>query len=403
MKLTERRIAELTVPQGKKDALFFDEQQRGLAVRVTAAGSRSYLVQYRLHGQKQRLPIGNVQAIALADARKRALDVLSKAAKDIDPRAEIEEEKRKREELKQQEREARANTLGKLIDKWVAKHLEPNRRPRYAAEAPRALRRAFADDLDQPVAKLTRNRVRAVLDEMPRTMGVRMVTYGRALFSWAIEDEREGIETNPFEMKLPSLPSRDRVLTDDELRRIWHGVEGKGRYQGVVRLLMLTGQRREEVGAMRWSELSADMTTWTIPAERSKNKQAHVVPLSEPAREIIQAQPRFDAFVFGPGRYQGWARRKPDLDLVSGVQGWRLHDLRRTLATGLQRLGVRLEVTEAVLNHTSGSRSGIVAVYQRYAWADEKRQALDAWARHLQTIIEGSETNSNVVPLRKGA
>jgi integrase len=156
---------------------------------------------------------------------------------------------------------------------------------------------------------------------------------------------------------------------------------------------------------MTWSELSPDLSTWTIPGSRTKNHVEHIVPLSRQAREIIAAQPRLDdnPHVF-PGRkgqdFRGFSRAKEALDAASGMTEWRLHDLRRTVATGLQKLGVRLEVTEAVLNHVSGSRSGIVGVYQRHTWGPEKVAALQAWADCVEALVEGRETEVNVTSIR---
>ena len=171
--------------------------------------------------------------------------------------------------------------------------------------------------------------------------------------------------------------------------------EGPGSFNAVVRMLIVTGQRLNEVASMTWSEINPDLSVWTIPGSKAKNKVTHLVPLSSQSRTIIEAAPRVDGqtLVF-PGRrgaFNGWSKSKASLDKRSGVTGWTLHDLRRTMATGLQKLGVRLEVTEAVLNHVSGSRAGIVGVYQRHEWKDEKRAALTAWGARVAAIVEGSE------------
>ena len=183
-------------------------------------------------------------------------------------------------------------------------------------------------------------------------------------------------------------------------------------------LLMLTGQRREEVAGMTWAELSEDLTTWTIPGTRTKNGMPHIVPLSQPACELLRSpaarQPAEDArhvrgarnwhssFLASAERLLAAGRKQSHtLDAASGVSGWWLHDLRRTLATGLQRLGVRLEVTEAVLNHLSGSRAGIVGIYQRHDWAEEKRSALDAWSAHLLARCRGRQIDAKVIALTR--
>src|SRR5262249_48184577 len=234
--------------------------------------------------------------------------------------------------------------LAVLIQDWARLHLA-HRNPRYATEAVRALRHALAKHLDRPAEDLDRATVVHALDSLShrhedkgRKTGVssrgtpiagRTAAYGRACFSWAIK--RGTVRSNPFaELPLPTtINKRDRVLNDAEAVAVWRAAcEATHPFGAIVRLLMLTGQRREEVAGMRWAELSQDLGTWTIPATRTR---------------------------------------------------WWLHDLRRTLATGLQRLGVRLEVTESVLNHLSGSRAGVVGIYQRHDWAEEKRAALDAW------------------------
>ena len=153
-----------------------------------------------------------------------------------------------------------------------------------------------------------------------------------------------------------------------------------------------------------WAELSGDLSTWTIPTSRAKNGATHIVPLSEPAQDLLRL-PRFGELVFPGlrGPFNGWSKAKAALDAKSGVTDWRLHDLRRTVATGLQRLGVRLEVTEQVLNHIGGSRAGIVGLYQRHDFASEKRAALDAWGEHVIAVVEGRVAPVNVLALPRRA
>jgi integrase len=180
----------------------------------------------------------------------------------------------------------------------------------------------------------------------------------------------------------------------------------------LIRVLILTGQRRGEVAGMRWDELDLHSGLWDIPGERTKNHQAHSVPLPSAAVELIRSvkRRREAEFVFEGVRQtavSGFGKVKSRLDAALTAAAarakrpaptpWTLHDIRRSVATGLQRLGVRLEVTEAVLNHVSGSRSGIVGVYQRHAWAAEKRTALETWARHvLAAVVAESRNETNV-------
>jgi integrase len=225
-----------------------------------------------------------------------------------------------------------------------------------------------------------------------------------------------------------------------QLVAVWRALElistGSNLFADVIRLLILTGQRRGEVAGMAWRETSDDLSTWTLPGERTKNGATHVVALSAPARDLLAALLPADAKEAGrvlaerraaaalalPGAvgtpFAGWSKAKGALDKAitearakaaaaastspAPLAPWSVHDLRRTVATGLQRLGVRLEVTEAVLNHISGSRGGIAGVYQRHDWAAEKRAALDRWAAHVLATAKRRTPAGNVVKLARG-
>ena len=236
----------------------------------------------------------------------------------------------------------------------------------------------------------------------------------RKLFRWAVS--RGDIDRSPMEgMAQPSgVPSRDRVLDDTELALAWQAAAGLSKpFDAFFRLLILTGQRRDEVASLRWSELDRDGAEWCLPASRTKNGVSHIVPLSPMAKALLDdvagkgEWPRkgFVLSTTGKTPISGFSKAKGKLDASitvleiesseqqererRDIPPWRTHDIRRTVATGLQRLGVRLEVTEAVLNHVSGSRSGIVGVYQRHDWKAEKRAALEAWAEHVAAAVAG--------------
>jgi integrase len=445
MKLTERKIERLSTEHGRKDRLVFDDAQRGLAVRVAANGGRTYLCQYTLHGHKWRVPLGACSAVALFKAREAAAAIMGDVAKGKNPAAE-------RKEAAAAERVQRARnrlTLRALIVDWHRLHLA-GKRVSYAAEAVRALHRAFADHLDDAAEDLDRTAVVRALDALTRrrkrkdndgadksngtAMTGRTAAYGRAAFAWAVK--RGAVRDNPF-ADLPIAKSagrRERVLSDPELAEIWRAADtAAAPYGSIIRLLILTGQRRGEVAGMAWGEVSDDLATWTLPGKRTKNHIVHTVPLSTPARQILRAllpcdangakrvlrERRSSGSLVLPGAlgtpFAGWSKAKRSLDkaimgaraeAAAGVgerpnrlEPWSIHDLRRTVATGLQRLGVRLEVTEAVLNHISGSRGGIAGVYQRHDWAGEKRIALDAWAAHVAATIKGGTAVDNVVTL----
>jgi integrase len=447
MKLTERKIEMLAVESGAKDRLVFDDAQRGLAVRITASGGRTYLAQYTLHGHKWRVPLGACSALSLAKAREAAATVMGDVAKGLNPAAV-------RKEAERAERAKRARnrlTLRVLIEDWNRLHLA-GRRASYAAEAVRALHYAFTDALDDAVEDLNRAAVVRALDALTRrrarrnaesadrrhgaAITGRTAAYGRAAFAWAVK--RGMVQTNPF-ADLPvskASAKRERVLSDDEIAEIWRATGAtRSPFGTIVRLLLLTGQRRGEVAGMAWREISDDLTTWTMPGERTKNGVAHVVPLSAPARNLLNellpndaneakrvlVELRAAGTLARPGAvgtpFGDWSQAKRALDgaiadarakaaaasgtIAAPLVPWTLHDLRRTVATGLQRLGVRLEVTEAILNHISGSRGGIAGVYQRHDWAAEKRAALDAWADHVLAVAEGRAAADNVVKLAR--
>src|SRR5262249_20658543 len=390
MKLTERKIETLSVDRGRKDRLVFDDAQRGLAVRATASGGRTCLCKYTLNAQKWRVPLGSCSALSLSKARAAAAAIMGDVAKGKNPAAE-----RKEAAAAEWAKRARGRlTLAVLIQDWSRLHLV-HRRPRYAAEAVRAVQHAFAKHLDRPAEDLDRATVVRALDSLSRRpedrgggrqaalrgtgIAGRTAAYGRACFAWAMK--RGAVPSNPFaELPLSTVVNkRDRVLSDEEAAAVWRAAgEAPLPYGAIVRLLVLAGQRRDAVARMPWAELSEALSTWTIPAARTKNGIPHLVPLSQPTRELLRAllpdgqgevedtHRRAKLGLVFPGEratpFSGWSKAKSALDTASRVSGWGLHDLRRTLAAGLQRLGVRLEVTEAVRNHLSGSRAGVVGI-----------------------------------------
>jgi integrase len=178
------------------------------------------------------------------------------------------------------------------------------------------------------------------------------------------------------------------VLSNDELKSLWKAVEAeRDPWRTALKLLILTGQRREEVLSADWKEFDLRKRVWTIPAARAKNGKAHVVPLSGAVVKLLEALPSRAGRLFPRGTGIVSRAAKRIRDAMGDVPHWTWHDLRRTVATGLQRLKVRLEVTEAILNHVSGSRAGIVGVYQRHDWAQEKREALSKWAQAVDRIV----------------
>ena len=322
--------------------------------------------------------------------------------------------------------------FNRYADRWLDHYEnEKGRRPASVRLAASIVRNHLKPVLgDKPMPRIGRADLLPVIDAIPlKQKGIRRAVYAYAsvLFGWA--EKRGDIASNPLaKMAKPEAPvSRDR-LSDGELARVWRATSVVSELFGpFFRLLVLTGQRREEVAGMGWNELDRGSATWTIPPDRSKNGMAQLVPLSAPVTKELDALAKLgerdargkviDAWPKGGLTFtttgntpiSGLTKAKRALDEAVALDGgdcserqplphWRIHDLRRTVATGFQKLGVRFEVTEAVLNHVSGAKGGIAGIYQRHDWKEEKRAALDAWGRHMETILTPAKAD-NVVAL----
>lgn len=381
-----------------RDEFLWDTKLSGFGVKVSAGGKRSYVYQFRLGGRKgtaRRITLGeHGNPLDANKARKRAEEFALLVSQGIDPVAAAAEAKRITVDLafpayaekfvESCENEGWRKLVGGVLKNHVVPHLKKKSLP-----------------------QIRKNDITEVLDRLPqRQAALKRNAFAvlRRLFSWAVG--RGDIERSPFDgMEAPpAVPARDRVLTDEELATIWTAAANAGSLFGpIVRLLIATGQRREEVTQMDWSEVKRSEALWRLPKERAKNSVAHVVPLNKQAVEVLdrvargEKWPRSGAVFMtsGKGPFTAHARGKKRLDKNAGVLAkkplaeWRLHDLRRTMATNFQRLGVRFEVTEAALNHVGVSRVGVAGVYQRHDWLAEKQAAFAAWSDHLNAIIEG--------------
>ena len=222
-------------------------------------------------------------------------------------------------------------------------------------------------------------------------------------FGWVAKRKRL-IEMSPCSVHRPETPrARDRVLSDAEIRIFWKACDAvSAPFSQALKLLLITGCRLSEVSQMRRGELSEDGSIWTIPGARTKNHRAHVVPLPPLARSILATvKPVSNEFVFsttGRSPISGWARFKARLDAKMEAPPWRLHDLRRTCATGMAEIGIAPHIVEAALNHVSGARAGVAGTYNRAAYAQDKRQALEQWAAHIQCLlIEGRRVEATAL------
>ena len=284
-----------------------------------------------------------------------------------------------------EKREARRRLVTDRVDDLV-----PSKR-RSAAEITRILKREIVGRWgSRSVHDVTRRDVielvSEIVDRGAPVAANKTLQMAKTFFTWCAG--RAIIDRSPCEgVKQPTREvPRDRVLSDDELGRVIRAARQiGGPYGGIVELLALTAQRREEVAQMTWDELDLEKQVWTIPGTRTKNGKPHIVHLSDIVLRVIDARPKTGRYVFGTGDkpLRNFVHAKPKLDKKAGVSGWRVHDLRRTAISGMARLGVAPHVADKILNHTAGTISGVAAVYQRHEFMAERKEALDAWARHV--------------------
>jgi integrase len=376
---------------------------------VMPSGHKSFVLRYRFNGKPRKLTIGSHPGITLQAARKVARDALCRVAMGNDPAGE------KAAARKAKEPSSIPFTVDDLIDKFLDRHVKRNCRASTAGAYERMLKKDVLPAwTGRTLESIKRADVRALVEEIAEdrpTLGNRVLSTLSSMFAWAVE--KEFITASPtIGLKKPTPENkRERALSDAELRLVLDAADklpGAGR--DFVRLLALTMQRRNEVAQMEWKEIDWDAHVWTIPAGRAKNGREHRVPLSDAAMAILKARAKDEAgspHVFTLGSF---GRLKEAIDaLVAEANGgsiphWTLHDLRRTGASIMPRLrepgatvGVSLPVIERILNHVSGSFAGIVAVYQRYNYEPEMRQAMEALANHLDNI----RADNNVIQLRR--
>ena len=386
--LTAAAVARLKPPKtGQAD--HFDKGFPGLALRISYGGTKTWVYFHRLHGRQYRLTLGTWPSMELGDAREAWRAARALVGKGENPATA---------------RPAKADTFAAVAAEWFKRDQANNRS---SAE----VERAFAHDVmpawrDRPITAITRRDaielIDGVVDRGAVSMARRLHAHLHRLFRWSVG--RGIIEINPMaDLPKPGTAvARDRVLTDAELQTVWRAAGEIGWPFGpAIRLLILTGARRQEISALRWPEIHRDEIT--LAAARTKNGVPHLIPLAPQARALIEELPHIahSELVFtttGTAPIGGWSKIKRALDAKVPGPEWHIHDLRRSVATGLQRLGINLQVIEAVLGHVSGSRHGIVGVYQRYDFDSEKRAALEAWARHVEAVVSG-RPSATITPL----
>ena len=402
-RLTDRFIESVARPASGR-AVYIDENAPGLELRVSVDGRKAWSIRYRPKGgERKRETYATYPAVKLAAARQRAKDIAAAAAKGIDlPTAE----KRYREERRKVER--RPQTVGELLDEYVERYCKPNQRKWKLTE--RMFEAHVTPTIGKvPLGELRRADIVELLDDLQNEKGFRaQVNRVRsavvAALNWAVE--REYLDVNPAGAvkKRKVEASRDRVLTDHELRAIWRAADGLTEpSRSLVKTWILTGQRRDEVRCMTWREVDLSRAVWTLPAARNKGKRDHEIPLTPAMVALLDGLRHQGGVVFtkyGAKPYAGQKRLKAILDRESGVMCWTFHDFRRTVSTGMAALHVPQDTIDRVLNHAKGTLAG---TYNRHDYLDQKRKALEAWAERVAFVVSEARDAENVVQLHATA
>jgi len=397
IKLTKGAIDAL--PTGAADVVYWDTGCPGFGVKVTPKGRKVFLVLYRTGGAGSKLrkyTIGPYGRVTLHQARVAAQKVFSAKLEGRDPARE--------------KREARfrevTDRVGDVLEDYIAQHVSANRS---AAEISRLLRRevgaAWGHKSIHDINKRDVVELVSAIDQRGAPVAANKTLKSiKTFLTWCVG--RAILDKSPADgIPLPAREvARDRVLNDVELERVIRAARTmKGPYSGIVEFLALTGQRREEVARLMWDELDLEQRIWTLPNARTKNGKSHIVHLSGRAIAVLRGIPKLGPYVFnlhGTKPFRRFSAAKRKLDALSGVTGWRLHDLRRTCVSGMARLGVAPHVADKVLNHQSGTISGVAAVYQRHDFLAERKEALDRWAAHVERLMSERSVSAPTVVRR---
>jgi integrase len=396
-RFTDGFVASLEVPAGERDVIVFDDALPGFFCRKYASGVASYGVQYDHGLRTRRLTLGRVVAEPsnLKAMRKLAGETLARVRLGTDVVAE------KRVAV------APAVTFGSLVPTYLEER-KGSLKPRSHKEIARHLQKGLKEFHSEPVAGISRKQVVEVLGKIAGASGPTAADRVRSslstFFAWAIDQHHAG--ENPcigIRDRAPAGGGRKRALTPAELREVWLAADREHDHDRIVRLLILTGQRREEIGALTWTELDKAQRRIELPPERTKNNRAHLVPLSKAAlAALARVEKREESsYVFGrlATPFSGWSRCKARLDariaarrgkagIKEPMPAWTLHDLRRSFATLMreQRLGDP-HLIELILNHASGTRGGVAGIYDRSERLEERREALEKWSRYVSNLM----------------
>src|SRR5262252_8021523 len=385
IRLTKSAIDALPTPES--DVVYWDAGYPGFGVKVTPKGRKVFIVLYRTAGAGSKLrkyTIGPYGRVTLHQARVAAQKVFAAKLEGRDPAAEKRAARRR----------IVADRVEDLLEAFIAQRLTQNRS---GGEIARLLRREVGKTwAGRSIHEITKRDVVGLVTAIEQrgapVAANKALKVTKTFLRWCVG--RAVLDQSPAEgVPLPSKEvARDRVLDDNELAHVILAARKiGGPYGGIVELLALTGQRREEVARLQREELDLAQRIWMIPKSRTKNAKAHVLHLSEQSMAVLTRADRPGPYVFsllGAKPFQEFSRAKRVLDQLSGVTGWRLHDLRRTCVSGMARLGIAPHVADKILNHQSGTISGVAAVYQRHEFIAERQAALDVWGAHVSELFE---------------
>jgi integrase len=385
IRLTKSAIDAL--PTAKSDVVYWDAGCPGFGVKATPKGRKVFIVLYRTGGAGSKLrkyTIGPHGRVTLHQARVAAQKVFAAKLEGRDPAAEKRAARRR----------IVADRVEDLLETFIAQRLSQNRSGgEIAGLLRREIGKTWAGRSIHEISKRDVVDVVTAIEQRGAPVAANKALKSiKTFLRWCVG--RAVLDQSPAEgVPLPTKEvARDRVLDDEELTRVILAARQiGGPYGGIVEFLALTGQRREEVARLQWEELDLARRIWTIPKSRTKNAKAHVVHLSEQALSAVTRADRRGLLVFsllGTKPFQEFSRAKRVLDQLSGVTGWRVHDLRRTCVSGMARLGVAPHVADKILNHQTGTISGVAAVYQRHEFLAERRAALDLWGAHVSQLLK---------------
>lgn len=396
IRFTDGYVRKLVLPVGKTDHIAWDPDLPGFGVRLRP-GKASYVVQYRVGADQRRKSLGDVRKVTLEDARGIARKRFAQVELGVDPDAEGVK--------RRAEQEADGRTFEKMVELYLAgqqARLEEGtlRKNTYISEE-RYLRRHCGPLQRKPVTKITFEEIAALIRELIKAHGPTSAARARgslsSFFAWCMR-QGFGVKSNPTigtDNPVYGKEPRDRVLTDDEIRSVWRGCLDDD-FGKIVKLLLLTACRRDEVGGLRWSEIDLPKAKLLLPKERTKAKRPHELTLPATAVAILETVRRRNSreTLFGGGAngFNAWSYNTMALNSrITAAEGkalapWRLHDLRRTVRTGLAKLRVLPHIAELVLNH-SGHKAGIGGVYDHHDYQAEIAEALRKWEAHLLQIV----------------